>query len=375
VVLLSFFLSATSQVAEETADYSQAEIMVDFLRGASEGRLDIDLIDSIMASEGTSLIIEQQNRRAQIDSAQYRRILEGVLNQDAPTVAPLDSTERALLGVHRLQNEVWRVLKWGIENIGLLEKELIRLKEMDVAPESMAIAESYLPYPLGSPPSILFVAGGRAGFFAADNSIYMDLLLMSFSKTRRGEPLISRKEVVAYFAHEMHHVGFHSLMDRLRGSLTLEKRGERALVFISGLVAEGSATYLINGDRNIENIKEGKSYAKFFEMDGGLLRLCDEVLRAILDREIENDDEYFVATRPLLGMGFHAAGSLMMHVIDRGSGLESIKKILEDPRLLLQEYNSAVEKIQSSPATDGVYRFDEETTERIAELVGIVIEQ
>jgi hypothetical protein len=196
----------------------------------------------------------------------------------------------------------------------------------------------------------------------------MDILVVSFSRARREEPFISKREITTYFAHEMHHVGFRAQMDRLRRSLTLDEVSERALGFVAGLVSEGSATYLINGNRKIETLREGRSYAKFFTMGDDLLRLCGEIVESILNGEIEDDDDYSIATQPLLGMGLHAAGAAMMHVIDLGSGIESIMKVIGDPRLLLLEYNLAAEKIQTEPHTQRVYRFDRETTERLASL-------
>lgn len=370
-IFLIICLVASGCVAEDIADFSQAELVFDFLRSASMGKLENDLIDSILAAKGTTLIIEQQNRRGRIDSAQYRLILETILDQDAPHIAPLDSTERAALGASRLQSEVRVALKWGMENIGVLERELSRLKNIDVSHEARTIAESYLPSPLDQAPSILFVAGGRAGFFAADNCAYMDLIVTSFSRMRRGELFMSGQEITAYFAHEMHHVGFMDQMERLENTLILEERGERALRFVTGLVSEGSATYLINADRDIESIRTGRSYAKYFAVDGGLLNLCERILAHILDGEIASEDEYSLATRPLLGMGFHSAGSLMIHVIDSGSNLEAVMKVIEDPRLLLQEYEKAAQKVRADPGADPVYRFDGDVIERFAEAVRI----
>ena len=287
-VLVTFCLFAGSRAAAKSTDFSQAEMMLEFLRSASEGTLDAHLLDTILAAQGTKLIIAQQNRRARIDSTQYRLLLESVLDPNAPEIAPLDSTERAALGVRRLQNEIWTVLKWGMHNVGDLGSRLASLKEMDIGHESQAIAESNLPEPLNSIPGVLVVAGGRAGFFAADNHTYMDMLVMSFSRARRGEPFISKEEITDYFAHEMHHVGFSAQMDRLRSSLTLDEVSERALGFVAGLTSEGSATYLVNGHRDIEKIKERRSCAEFFAMGDDLLRLCDEILKSILNGEMES---------------------------------------------------------------------------------------
>ena len=270
-----------------------------------------------------------------------------------------------------MQSEVRVALRWGMENIDILESEMARLKELDVSREARMIAESYLPSPLSSAPSILFVAGGRAGFFAAGDCIYMDVIVMSFSRARRGEPFVNGQEVTAYFAHEMHHVGFGEQMERLDDTSALDERGQRALGFVRGLVAEGTATYLITADRDIEKIRTGRSYAKYMAMGDSLLSLCDGILAGILDGEIASDDDYSLATRPLLGMGLHTAGSLMIHVIDRGSGLAAVMEVVEDPRFLLWEYGRAAQKIQSDPAAEPVYRFDVDVAESFAEAVRV----
>ncbi|MFX1265695.1 MAG: DUF5700 domain-containing putative Zn-dependent protease, partial [Promethearchaeota archaeon] len=168
--------------------------------------------------------------------------------------------------------------------------------------------------------------------------------------------------------HEMHHVGYHDLSSYKFSQLRLNEKQSRVYGFVSGLVAEGSATYLINGHRDMDFIRNNRRYAGYFNLDDDLREICEDILQSILNGHIENDDDYSKATEPLLGMGYHAAGSMIMHVIYHAGGLEPVMRVLQDPRLLLIEYNGAAEKLMTESKSDSIYLFDEELVDIISHM-------
>ena len=362
--MLALFQCASSHKGKTNSE--QAELMLAFLREVSQGKPNSEIIDAILETKGMSLIIDQQNKRATISRDQYRNLLISLLNEKLPDIEPVDSTERAKLGAQRLRNNVWPALKWAIENVGLLEDRLNFLNDLDIASQAKSIADSYLPEPLRSIPEMFFVVGGRAGFYAGDDCIYMDLLNMSYS-TKGVKPLVE-SEIIDFFAHEMHHIGYRNLSKNIRGQLRLDEMEGRAFEFISGLVAEGSATYLINGHCDINLIKSHRRYIRYFELEKDLREICEGILRSILDGHIVNDDDYSKATKQLLGMGYHAAGSMIMHVIHQANGLEHIMRVLQDPRLLLIEYNKAAGDLMAESESNSIYLFDEELVKAVTNI-------
>jgi hypothetical protein len=371
ITYIALFLLVFSQQViaqpEQIINFSQAELMLSFLQNIKEGSISEDLIDSILKSKGMELIVDQQNRRGNINKVQYRDLMLNLMQEKAPEIEPVNASERSKLGARRLKEEIWMVLKWGLENVDLLRQQLDSLKRMDIFGQAKEIAETFLPEPLKEIPEIYFVAGGRAGFFASENCTYMDFMVMSFSRSRRGEPFISEIEIIDYFAHEMHHVGYSRLKEKIRMA-TKDENLERAIGFISGLISEGSATYMINNHRSIDMMKSNRRYARYFELEGGLLQTCQGILISILNGDIQSDDDYSKATEPLLGMGYHAAGSLMMSVIDQVGGLETIFRILQDPRLFLVEYNRAAENLNSKSGQDMKYIYNEKIATKLSEI-------
>jgi len=183
-----------------------------------------------------------------------------------------------------------------------------------------------------------------------------------------GEHRLHQIQCPGDFAHEMHHIGYRNLSKNIRGQLRLDEMEGRAFEFISGLVAEGSATYLINGHCDINLIKSHRRYIRYFELEKDLREICEGILRSILDGHIVNDDDYSKATKQLLGMGYHAAGSMIMHVIHQANGLEHIMRVLQDPRLLLIEYNKAAGDLMAESESTSIYLFDEELVKAVTDI-------
>jgi hypothetical protein len=356
---------AQAESKNQQADFSQAGLVLDFLRDLSKGTLKPEKVDVILEATGTELIIAQQNFRGKVSKEQYRIVLLGLMGDEMPHVEPLASSERARLGASRL-SQVWQSWRWALEHTELLGERTHALKDLDVYGRAMGIAESFLPRPLESLPQVFFVMGGRVGFAAIADQIYMDVLNMTFSRAYRGRAHITDSEVIEYFAHEMHHVGFGEIFEQLHHDLSLDDSEERAFRFLEGIAAEGSATYLINGHQSIESLRQSPSYARYFEQGDTLLHIAEDVLRKLLSGQIVTDDEYDRVNTIQLEHGYHVTGSMIFHVIDQAGGMESMMKVISDPRQLLAEYNAAAEKLESEGET--VYLFDTD----LARMVSVI---
>ncbi len=111
------------------------------------------------------------------------------------------------------------ILRWGINNTELLEEKIAFLQPLKIFNRAKLLAESNLPVPLATIPNLFIVAGGRAGAAAINNDIYLDVLNFTRSRSRSGRSQITETDVIEFFAHETHHVGFSEMIKRKRNQL------------------------------------------------------------------------------------------------------------------------------------------------------------
>jgi len=351
--------------SENQIDISQAELMLTYLDNDFGEQPDSLFLDKIMKAKGTELIIRQMNLARKVSHAQYRTLLAGFSVNRLPSIQPVDSTERAQRGIDGLVNNVWPLLQWGKQNTTLLKQKLNEFKKLDVYDNAQKIASNFLPRSVNITPSLYIVMGGRAGFAALhDNDIYFDLLVMTFSRIRKGVPQISQDEITEFFAHEMHHLGLSRILAEKQNTLNMNTQEELIFRVLSSLVSEGSATYLINGHRDINSIRDNPSYSEYFKDINNLLMTYESILNSIDNNEIKTNIDFEEATASLLGHSYHSAGSHMLSIIDQASGLESIMSILDDPRQLLSIYNNSVQKLNQ--VTNPVYLFDDDLAGNVA---------
>jgi hypothetical protein len=346
---------------------SQAEVMLEFLERASQGPIEDEAVDAVMAAPGTTLIIGQMNIMRRVTEDQYATILRSLRADEAPVVEPADDSERASRGVVGLTENVWPILRWGVANTGILAERLAELEGLDVYDTARKRALGNLPRPVEFSPEVFVVMGGRAGAAAlSGDRIYVDLLMLSFLDGMGRRPYDAETNLLEFFAHEMHHLGFSQIKAERRAALDLDNREELAFGLLSSVVSEGSATYLINGHRDFQRVLAGSgSISRLADQGDELLASCGRVLSALQAGEITDREQYDAATDFLLGSGAHAAGALMLSRIDRGSGLDTIMAVVDDPRRLLIEYNRAVGRIESR---EGFHSFEPELAASVAAL-------
>lgn len=346
-------------------DTSQAELMVAFLERAGQGDIDADAVEKVLASPGTALVIGQMNLMRRVSAQQYRTVLLGLGHETPPTIEPADGGERARSGVAGLTDNVWPTLRWGMQHSDLLRKRIAEIKALDVYGTARHLAVSALPGAVDVAPDVFVVMGGRAGAAAlAGPRIYVDVLLLSYLDAIGRRPWSAEADVLGFVAHEMHHIGYRTLLDRYRESLQLTSTEEPAYRLLTGLLSEGSATYLVSDRRDLARLRSDTSLDGLLERGDELLAECGSLLTSLLAKAETSPSEDAVRSF-LLGSRAHAAGSLMLSRIDRLDGLDAVMAVLRDPRTLLQSYNRAV---STFPDLNGAYRFDPILAESVAQL-------
>ena len=334
--------------------------MLDLLERASKGAVDDAAVAAVLAEPGTGLIIGQMNLMRRVTENQYATILRSIRSDEAPEIAPADDSERAQRGVAGLTQNVWPNLRWGLANTALLAERIEEIKTIDVYDTARDRAMALLPEPVEVSAEVFVVMGGRAGAAAlAGDKVYVDILMLSHLDAMGRRPYDAEKDLVDFFAHEMHHVGYREILESHRESLDLDAGEDLTYSLLSSVVSEGSATYLVSGHRDLEGtLSDSGAMLKLSEQGDELLGDCERVLLATQSGEITDREAYDAATGFLLGAGAHVAGTLMLSRIDDHGGLEAVMGVLADPRKLLVEYNAA--------AAEGDYVFDAELADAVA---------
>jgi hypothetical protein len=355
-----------SQIEQEhavrTVDVSQALLMLDFLERVSQRNHEPEHLEAVMESEGTELIVAQMNLARRTSKDQYRQLLVGLANGQLPELEPVDSSERARNGVRGLTGNVWPILNWGLDRTDVLRQRVEHLDRLDFYEQAVGKAMSFLPEHEAISPRVFAVIGGRAGGAElSEERIYIDVLVFSF-RDRREQGYPTDTELINTIAHEMHHVGYGRFLSRVAQNASLDDQGRLILRFVSELLMEGSATYLISEDRNIDRMRAKRSYSDILEDESGLLAATEDIISSILNGELDSPEEYEDVTAELLGNWFHSTGSYMLSVIDEAVGLEMIRQVLAEPTRLLFEYNQAAHSMSSDSP---VYHFDDMVAERV----------
>jgi hypothetical protein len=346
LLTVSLLLAAAS-----SADATQAEKMLALLSAPPGARS--QRVDAVLAAHGTDLVVGQQNISRRVTREQYAEVLRAFAQGREPRLEPADAGERARKGVDGLLKDVRPSLKWGAENAAVLRERLSAIERLDLLTRARETAARFLPDPVPLSPRVFVVAGGRAGAAALDGGeIYFDVLAASYhavAGTLAHYP--TPDEQVEFVAHEVHHQGLGRILDDRRARLRLDSRGAKALDLLSSLDMEGSASYLINGHRDIEAMSKDPQFSEGLAHSGELIGLARATLRRVLDEGLAGD-AYDAAIAPMLGSGWHAAGAAMFAAIDRDGGLDAVMRAVRDPRGLLAAYDAAVMK-SGGPAPSG----------------------
>jgi hypothetical protein len=303
------------------------------------------LVAPVLAARGTDLVIAQQNVSRRVTRDQYAEVLRAFAESREPSLAPAGASARARKGVDGLVNDVRPSLQWGSEHAALMKERLDAIERLDLVSNARKTARRFLPDEVDLSPRVYVVAGGRAGAAALEGGeIYFDVLATSYAADRGKLPRYPTSvEQVEFVAHEVHHQGLSRVLEGTRTGLRLDERGAKAFDVLSSLDLEGSASYLINGHRDLAAMARDPQFADNLARSAELIALCRMVLRRVLDDGLAGD-AYDAAAASLLGSGWHAAGAAMLAAIDRDGGLDAVMRAVRDPRGLFAAYDAAVAK-------------------------------
>ena len=343
-ILLTIFLSNAAIAQTKQADFAQAELMLGFLKSVASGQANETQIQTVLEKKGMNLIIAQQNISRTVTEQQYKILLLALNNENFPDIQPADESEKAKRGVDGLRKDVWVSLCWGVKNIAILESRLNQIKKLNLLPTAKTVALRNLPKKVKLTPELFLVMGGRAGAAASENNIYFDILATSFKESQGILKYPTPTEISEdFFAHEVHHLGLGQIIEQKRQRLKPDKQEARAFNFMAAIALEGSATYLINGRRNIENLKRNPQFAESFKKSDELLKIVEKVYQDALNPKID-DEAFEKELAPFLGLGYHIAGALIFATIDKANGKKVVLKASANPQNLLVYFNKAAAK-------------------------------
>ena len=358
--LLSAAAGAASPMNTE-----QAERMVAFVAEVVGGQGGSPPIEVLVELRGTELIVEQMNLFRKVSMDQYAEVLSALRDGRELDLAPVDDGERARRGVDGLERGVFPSLIWAKSNLPALRASLAQAQERDLPREAIELAASYLPEAVEISPKIYLVMGGRAGFAAlSDQAIYYDVLYTAYVRDRLEMPPISEDEILAFFAHEIHHLGLDEILESQVDLERFDTRQKRVWEVLYSLLAEGSATYLINARRDLESLQPDRSYGEFFEDPEALLTRYAKMFRETLEGTLGDQQQFEVARSALSGNSDHVAGAILIHALDQAGGLEAVMATLSDPGRLLRDFNRAQQQI--GPAAFVDFRFAEDLANEVA---------
>jgi hypothetical protein len=347
-------------LAQQTPDFTQAEAMLHFLQSCAAGKASPQELDRLIALPGTELVVEQQNISRRVTVEQYRSVLQAACARKIAAVKPAEAGTRAERGVEGLTQDVAPSLLWGRDNLPLLGSRLNELRRNRSIADALPLARKYLPEQIPLVAKFYVVMGGRAGAAAIEDRLYFDVLSSCWRASVGKSPYPSPAEVVEFFAHEAHHLGYGQILDRKRASLQFTPAEDQAWRFLTAVLMEGSATFLINGHETLSDVRTMPEFPLYLAKVPALLAALQDVLQHALAGPMSGED-YDQSTSPFLGMGYHAAGAKILSVIYARRGLQGVMEVMADPRQLLTTYNDC-----ASPAER--FRFDAQLGGRLASM-------
>ncbi|MDW5267471.1 MULTISPECIES: DUF5700 domain-containing putative Zn-dependent protease [Acidobacteriaceae] len=349
--------SAATGYAKTHVDATQAQAMLGLLRECSTGPVSAQDIDRVITLPGTQLIIGQQNISRRITTAQYRDVLIAACKGKIAHIEPSEAGARAEKGVQGLTEDVAPSLIWGRQHAAELQKRLAIAEANQKFDGVVPLALKNLPEPVQLAPKLYFVMGGRAGAAASEQGIYIDLLDDLWRSKGHSEPM-TQQEMLEFFAHETHHVGYGRILDKKQDQLHLQGGQIQAWTFLVDVLMEGSATLLINAHGSWAELEDQRHIQPDLERLPKLLPESQEILQRSMDGKL-SEQEYQTAVSDFFGEGYHATGAKLLYVIEEERGKAGVLAVMDDPRSLLAVYNQCAH-VKQEP-----FRFNPELAKRL----------
>lgn len=336
--------------ALEAVDTAQSQAMIDFLDRCHEGTVSPAAIEQVMAFPGTQLVIAQQNISRRITPAQYRTTLVSACRGKIPGLQPSESGARAEKGVEGLTGDVAPSLLWGRDHVAFLRQRLAAVRGTRRLDEIVLLALQNLPEKIALSPKLYFVMGGRAGASAIGNAIFIDLLSDAWRTRERNTPM-TPQQIVEFFAHETHHLGYGQILERRKQHLRLTGGQEQAWNFLASLLMEGSATLLVSAHGSWAELEKQDHIQADLSRLPQLLPKAQSLLRQAMNGGM-SEQEYQSAISDYFGEGYHATGAWLLNVILEVRGIRGVLRVMRDPAKFLMVYNRCAAKLNQP------FRFD-----------------
>ncbi|HTM13632.1 MAG TPA: DUF5700 domain-containing putative Zn-dependent protease, partial [Bryobacteraceae bacterium] len=333
--LLLLYSSAANALG--VVDTAQSQAMIDLLDNCAAGTVPPGAVEQVMALPGTQLVIAQQNISRRITSEQYRATLASACKGEIARLQPLESAARAQKGVEGLTGDVASSLLWGRDHVAFLRQRLASAKEIQGLGEIVPFALQNLPQKVALSPKLYFVMGGRAGAAAIDNAIYIDLLADAWRARENNAPM-TPQQIIEFFAHETHHVGYGQILEGWKQQLRLTGGREQAWNFLAALLMEGSATLLVSAHGSWTELEKQRHIQADLSRLPQLLPKAQSLLRQAMNGGM-SEQEYQSALSDYFGEGYHATGAWMLKVILEVQGKRGVLGAMRNPANFLTVYN------------------------------------
>ena len=364
---LTFWIALVSALAgnpicsaQAAPDFTQAEAMLNVLRTCRDKGSGAD-IDHVLTLPGTELVVAQQNISRRVTMQQYRDVLRAACSGKVAQIRPAEPGARAEKGVAGLTEDVAPSLIWGRDHVAQLESKLRELQQNNKIGDAVPLARKYLPSSVSLNPKLYVVMGGRAGAAAIDDGLYFDVLISEWRSSMGHAAPVGPSDVVLFFAHETHHLGYGQILDEKRASLHMNPAEDQAWRFLTSILMEGSATLLINGQEQLSVLETQSDVKAYLDKAPDLLPAMQKILNAALNGPM-SAESYDEAVDPFLNMGYHAAGAVLLAAIEKKQGFTGVMQVMADPRRLLETYNACASDSNVS------FRFDPTLAARIAKM-------
>jgi hypothetical protein len=334
--------------------------MLDFLDRCHDGTVPPAAIEQVMALAGTQLVIAQQNISRRITPAQYRATLLSSCHGETARLQPSEPGARAQKGVEGLTGDVAPSLLWGRDHVAFLRQRLAAVKGTQDLAEIVPLALRNLPERVALSPKLYFVMGGRAGAAAIDDAIYIDLLSDAWRTREKNTPM-TPQEIVEFFAHETHHLGYGEILERRKQSLNLSGGREQAWNFLASLLMEGSATLLVSAHGSWAELEKQDHIRPDLARLPQLLPKAQSLLQQTMNGRMR-EQEHQAALADFFGEGYHATGAWLLYVILEVQGKRGVLRVMRDPGKFLTIYNLSAVKLNQP------FRFDPRLAEDLQHL-------
>jgi len=343
-------LWASAAHALDLVDAAQSQAMIDLLDNCHHGTVPPEAIEQFMTLAGTQLVIAQQNISRRITPTQYRAILVSVCKGEIPRLQPSELGARAEKGVEGLAADVAPSLLWGRDHVEFLLQRLAAVKGTQGLDKIVPLALQNLPQKVALSPKLYFVMGGRAGAATIGNAIYIDLL-SDVWRTREKNTPMTPQEIVEFFAHETHHLGYGQILERRKQSLHLAGGRDKAWNFLAALLMEGSATLLVSAHGNWAELEKQNHIQADLARLPQLLPKSQRLLRQLMNGRM-SEEEYQSALSDFFGEGYHATGAWLLNVIQQAQGKRGVFRAMREPGKFLTLYNRCAARLNQR------FRFD-----------------